>query len=356
MIRIRIRIIITTLLAFMLPAIAAEEKASTPPLPAPVVTQPPIAEKPPALELIGSFQLQMQKAFWDNNSKDNLDDFFGRINLGSSFKAGDFQTFINIRAFPVGFGYEALTGAAFDTSTDKLTVSKTKVANFQVEQGWFKYVWPLLEVRFGRFNTSTSKYLTLGNYLDKNPSSGFQSRLTYHNATEFVFKTGILTSNVILGAADVKLNTGYLRIYESIKPMKQMTVAAGYYGNVFDIAYNKNALITNRFDFLASYEIIKGLCPYFELGVIQKPNKRDYDVPLLIGCSIPTGKVLSSLAVEMEYLADRKISNEDKPVLVSIYADKKVGRTRFQAGLFSDPQGENTFDLRFGLRMTASLK
>jgi len=350
------RLIITTLLAFTLPVIAAEEKATPSPSPVPTAAQTSATENPPTLELIGSFQLQMQKAFWDNSSKDNLDDFFGRVNFGSSFKAGDFQTFFNIRAFPVGFGYEALTGAAFDTATDKLTVSKTKVANFQVEQGWFKYVWPLLEIRLGRFNTSTSKYLALGNYLDQNPSSGFQSRLTYHNATEIILKTGILTSNITLGAADAKLNTGYLRIYESISPMKQMTVAAGYYGNVFDIAYDKDALITNRFDILASYEIIKGLCPYFELGVIQKLNKTDYDVPFLIGCSIPTGKVLSSLAVEMEYLADRKVKNENKPILVSIYADKKVGRTRFQAGLFSDPQGENTFDLRFGLRMTASLK
>jgi hypothetical protein len=350
------KLIITTVLAFVLPIAAAEEKTSTPPQSSPAVIQTPAGEQPPSLELIGSFQLQMQKAFWDNNSQNNLDDFFGRINFGSSFKAGDFQTFINIRAFPVGFGYEALTGAAFDTNTDKLTLTKTKVANFQVEQGWFKYVWPLLEIRLGRFFTTTSKFLTLGNYLDQNPTSGFQNRLTYHNAAEFTLKTGILTSNVTLGAADASLNTGYLRIYESVSPMKQMTVATGYYGNVFDIAYNDDALVTNRFDFVANYEIIKGLCPYIELGIIQKSNKTDYDIPFLIGCSIPAGKVLTSLTIEMEYLADRKVKKEEKPVLLSLYADKKVGRTRFQAGLFSDAQSENTFDLKFGLRMTAALK
>lgn len=350
------KLIISAVLAFVLPAAAADEKANVTPQTS-TIQQAPVAEQPPALELIGSFQLQMQKAFWDNNSDNNLDDFFGRINFGSSFKAGDFQTLINIRAFPVGFGYEALTGAAFDTATDKLTLTKTKVANFQVEQAWFKYVWPLVEIRLGRFFTTTSKYLTLGNYLDMNPTSGFQSRIAYHNATEFTLKTGILTSNVTLGTADASLNTGYLKIYESVSPMKQMTVAAGYSGNVFDVVYNDGATVTNRFDFLANYEILKGLCPYIELGIIQRSNKIDYDVPFLVGCSVPAGKVLTSLAIEMEYLADRKVKKEDKPVLVSLYMDKKVGtRTRFQAGLYSDPQSTKTFDLKFGLRMTASLK
>jgi hypothetical protein len=58
------------------------------------IKQTPVAEQPPAVELIGSFQLQMQKAFWDNNSDNNLDDFFGRINFGCTFKAGDFQTLL----------------------------------------------------------------------------------------------------------------------------------------------------------------------------------------------------------------------------------------------------------------------
>ncbi len=352
-----IKCTITAVLGLVLTVSAGEQKAENTPQQTPAVKQTAAAEQPPALELTGSFQLQMQKAFWDNGSDNNLDDFFGRINFGSSFKAGDFQTYINIRAFPVGFGYEALTGAVFDTTTDKLSVTKTKVANFQVEQGWFKYVWPLIEIRLGRFYTTTSRFLILGNYLNQNPSSGFQSRIAYHNATEFTLKTGILTSDVILGAADASLNTGYLRIYESISPMKQMTVAAGYSGNIFDVVYNEDALVTNRFNFIANYEIIKGLCPYIELGIIQKVTKTDYDVPFLIGCSVPAGKVLTSLAIEMEYLADRKVKKEEKPVLVSLYMDKKIGtRTRFQAGLYSDPQSTKTFDLKFGLRMTSALK
>lgn len=348
------KLLITTVLLFTFQVNAAEEKSNTQPVIPQAVTQNSSA---PVLEINGSFQIQMQKALWDNGSKNNLDDFFGRINFGSSFKAGDFQTLINIRAFPVGFGYEALTGAAFDTSSDKLTVSKTKVANFQVEQAWFKYVWPIFEIRLGRFSTTTSKTLTLGNYLDQNPSSGFQSRITYHNATELILNTGILKSNVTLGVTDANLNTGYLRIYESISPIKKMTVGAGYCGNVFDLAYDEDATVTNRFDFLANYEIIQGLSAYFEFGLIEQPTDTDYDFPILFGCSIPTGKVLSSLALEMEYMENRKIQTSKKPVLFSMYMDKKVGsRTKFQAAIFSDPQSEKTFDLKFALRMTASLK
>jgi hypothetical protein len=312
---------------------------------------------PSLLELTGNFQIQMQKALWDNSSDNNLDDFFGRVNFGSTYKSEVFQTLVNIRAFPVGFGYEALTGAVFDTITDKLSLTKTKVANFQVEQAWFKYVWPLFEIRLGRFYTVTSKYMTLGNYLDQNPSCGFQSRITYHNAAEFTFKTRILSSSVLLGAGDASLNTGYLRIYETLTPMKNLTFATGYNGNVFDIAYNANAIVTNRFEFVANYEIIKGFCSYMELGIVQRSIKTDYDIPFLFGCSIPTGEIFSNLALEIEYLANRKVGKKDKPVNLSLYLDKKIGtRTRFQAGIYSDPQGKETLDLKFGMRMTAGLK
>jgi hypothetical protein len=318
---------------------------------------PAPAKSAPTIELNGSLQLQAQKAFWDNGTKNNLDDFFGRANLGAFFKTGNFQANINIRAFPEGFGYEPIIGAAFDSSIMALEVQKTKIAKFQIEQAWFKYIWGNTSLQFGRFDRSLAKTPNLGNYVDQEQSGGFMAKGYYHHATELTMNTGKLSSSILLGAGDAKLNTGYLRIYECISPIQGMNLGAAYRSNVFDIAYDENATVLNRFSFVADYQVIKDLTPYVEFGIIQKATKEKYDMPVLVGCKIPTASFFSTLAFELEFLSDRKIGGEDVPVLWNLYFDKKVGeRTRFQSGIFADPQGSKASDIRFAIRMSSFLK
>jgi len=318
----------------------------------------PAPAKPASvLELNGSIQLQAQKALWDNNSENILDDFFGRANLGGTFKSDNFQANINIRAFPEGFGYEPIIGAAFDSSTNAVEVQKTKIAKFQIEQAWVKYLWGTTSLQLGRFDRSLAKTPNLGNYIDQEPSGGYMAKGYYHHATELTVTTGLLSSAILLGAGDAKLNTGYLRIYESISPVTGMNIGAGYRSNLFDIAYNENATILNRFSFVADYQVMKDLTPYVEFGILQKATNDEYDMPLLVGCKIPTASFFSTLAFELEIMSGRKIGGEDVPVLWNLYLDKKVGtRTRFQTGIFADPLGTKATDVKLAVRMTSLLK
>lgn len=331
----------------------------------------------PTLDLTGSVQLQMQKATWDNvkpgTKSDNLDELWGRVNFGAKFKADGFSSEVNIRAFPVGFGYEALTGLTVKDSTDtiSLTVKKTGIEKVQIEQAWVKYSWGIADLKIGRMSTITGRSVTLGNYLDLDPGTAFQGKVGYHNALEFTAKKEISTTTIMLGAGDAKLNTGYLRIWEQVVPFKGSTLAAGYRSNVFDLGYDENAFIDNRLSFTGDYEIMKDFKPYVEVGIIKKAARTSTQedssfVPLLFGSTIPTKGFLNTLGVEIEYLKDRKgvdiqktgaAAVTKKPVVFQIYADKKFGtRTRLQFALMTDQAGASAGDLRIALRYTGTLK
>jgi hypothetical protein len=324
------------------------------------------AEVPSLLELNGSIQVQTQKALWDNNTKVNLDEFWGRANFGATFKTQKFSSALNIRAFPEGWGYEPLTGLSIKDSTDtiSLAASKTQIAKFQIEQAWVKYTWAALDLKIGRFSTTTSKTFALGNLLDQNPGTAFQGKLAYHNALEGLLKTGPVATAIMLGAGDKDLNTGYLRILLSATLLNNaFLINAGYRANVFDLANNEDAEVYNRYFIGAEYEIIKGLRPYFELGildntngVVQKNVDKENVLPFVVGTTIPAGKIFNALVAEIEVLKDRVINKKDVPLLWNLYIDKKFNNySRFQIGLFSDAAGDAE-KVRIAIRFTGSLK
>lgn len=90
----------------------------------------------PAPEWMGDVQIQAQKTLWNDGPKDNLSDLWGRVNLGAKLADSNAQAMINIRAFPEGFGYEALNSASLKTlAGDSVVLSTTSsnVDRFQVE-------------------------------------------------------------------------------------------------------------------------------------------------------------------------------------------------------------------------------
>jgi hypothetical protein len=342
----------------------------------------PKDEKVPALELTGSVQVQAQRALWENfapgKKHDNLDEFWGRANLGVKFKAKDFSSEVNIRAFPEGWGYEPLTGLVIKDSTDTISLStlKTSIAKFQIEQAWVKYMYKYVDVRVGRYFTTVSKTISAGNYLDQDPGMGFQTKIAYHNAVDVTFKTGFASTNVLLGATDLKLNTGYLRVYETINPTKAFSAGIGYRANLFDLAKNEYANLEHRLALNAEYQVIPDLKPYVELGLVKKNAARNQitgvtlsgqkDIttyPVLVGVCIPTGGILNAFNFEVEYVDGREVTNVkdkkkvDSPLSIGFYVDKKLSaRARFQIGLLSDAAGTSAGDMRVALRFTSALK
>jgi hypothetical protein len=313
------------------------------------------------LDINGNIQIQAQKTLRDDNNPNNLDNFFGRANFGATYKSADYVSCLNIRAFPEGWGFEALT---LNVKDSMVTSQKTTpIARFIIEQAWVKYIYNIAELRIGHYFLTTSNTLHFGNYLDQNSAPGFQNRLSYHNAIDLTVKSGPLSSNVLLGAADKYLNTGYLRIYETLTLTNDalLKMGLGYRSNVFDRIYDNDARIENRFSFKADYKIIDNLIPYVEIGMLQNYTNDEYDIPIAIGTEIPTRKFFNSLIAELEIVQDRTVTTankviEDVPLHWNIYVDKKVGtRSRFQVGIFSDPLGTAS-DLQFALRYTGSIK
>lgn len=319
------------------------------------------SEPAPQLDLTGSVQIQAQRSLRDDGIDNNLDDFWGRANFGAQYKSSDFASCINIRAFPEGWGFEALSLNV----KDSLVVSQrtTPIARFIIEQAWVKYTFSPVEIRIGRYFTSTSKTIHMGNYLDQSPGPGFQAKLSYHHAVDVSTKTGPFTSTLLLGAGDKKLNTGYLRLYESATLLKNksLNLGAGYRVNVFDFVQNPDVELEHRIAFNADYEVLKGLRPYVEIGIHRKIAKDTYDAPVVIGTFIPGGKLFNAIGAEIEILNDRQAKTRqgemvDAAVHWNLYLDKKFGsRTRFQLGFFSDPLG-TAADLQAAVRYTGSLK
>lgn len=68
------------------------------------------------------------------------------------------------------------------------------------------------------------------------------------------------------------------------------------------------------------------------------------------------GRYLDALSLEAEWLANRKAAGKDKPILFNACARKTLGRSRLEAGLYSDPADPDADAFSVGLRMTALLK
>jgi hypothetical protein len=95
---------------------------------------------------------------------------------------------------------------------------------------------------------------------------------------------------------------------------------------------------------------------FAEVGMIQRDGDED-QFPLLAGIFAPAGKAADKISLEIEFLADRKVGGEDKPLLWHVYYGKKLfKRAAFDVGLSSDPAAPDAGDLLASVRFTCGLK
>lgn len=147
--------------------------AARPAAPAPSVAVAASAAAPAAgLSLKGDIQIQGERKFTSQSNRDNLDDFWGRLNFGAEYDDGNFQSKVNIRIFPEGFGFEPLTGATFDTvGQGSLKVQSQPSPRMVINHAWVRYSVGCAKVRFGRFETVETKSDNFGNYVDLGPTA-----------------------------------------------------------------------------------------------------------------------------------------------------------------------------------------
>ncbi|MEO7425121.1 MAG: hypothetical protein ABI036_08030 [Fibrobacteria bacterium] len=341
------------------PAAPAVSAVSAGPAITPAPASPAVSATPAmpiGLELKGDIQIQGERKVTAQSGRDNLDDFWGRFNFGAEYNAKDFQSKINIRVFPEGFGFEPLTGATFDTvGQGSLKVQTAPSSRIVINHAWAKYSLGASRLKIGRFETVETQSDNYGNYVDLGASGKFMSRPASHNAVEFSSPIGPVAASALLGTNDRKLNRGFLRLYGKYAPLPALALSLGYRAPVFDQFKYPDDEILQRFDAGAAYKLPAGWKAFAEAALLQALNKKD-DMPLLIGIQPPVGKVLDVLALETEYLKDRKAEGKPREWLFNVHARKTIGRVKIDAGCYSDPADKDWNATQIGLRMTSNIK
>ena len=305
------------------PAAAAPSKAA-------------LAVPPATLDLKGDIQIQGERKFTSQSDRDNLDDFWGRLNFGAEYNAKDFQSKINIRIFPEGFGFEPLTGASFDTSGQgSLKVQSAQSSRILINHAWARYSLGAAKLKVGRFETMETRSENFGNYVDLGPGGKYMSRNAVHNALEASAPLGPVTASAMLGTGDRKLNRGFLRLYGRYAPAPAVQLALGYRANIFDRFKFPDEEILQRYDANAFFKLPLGWAAFAEGAVLQSAG-RDDETPLLMGVQPPMGKALDLLSLEAEWVPDRMTAKKDNAWMFNLHARKVLGRVKIDAGLYSD--------------------
>ncbi|HLP42170.1 MAG TPA: hypothetical protein VK465_11725 [Fibrobacteria bacterium] len=326
-----------------------------PPAPAPVVPAP-AAALPPALDLKADIQIQGERRLTTARDRDNLDEFWGRLNFGAEYKTEGFQSKANIRVFPEGFGFEPLTGATFDTSGQgALKTQSQPAARVVVNHAWVRTASGPLHAKIGRFETQESHSSSYGNYIDLGPSGRFLSRPAAHNALEAGFTQGPHASTILLGTGDRYLNRGFVRLLHHYRAPSGLDAALGWKANIFDQLQFPDDEVLHRFDVNVLFPLPQGFTAFAEAALLQSVGRED-DIPLLLGLQLPTTPWLDRLSLEAEWMSTRKAEGEDKPILLNLHARKTFGRANFETALFSDAGDKDMATFGLGLRMTTTLK
>jgi hypothetical protein len=325
-----------------------------PPLGMPAPAAGPVL--PPGMVLLGDIQIQGERRLANGPGQDNLDNFWGRVNLGAEYQGPGFQSKANVRIFPEGFGFEPLTGATFDTTGQGSLKTQTQPASkIVVNHAWARFSSGAYGLKVGRFETQESQSASYGNYIDLGPSGGFLARPAIHNAVEGGWASGPWSSSLMLESGDRKLDRGSLRALQGFSGPAGLKASLGYRSNLFDRVRFPSAEILHRIDAGAVSPKFDGWQAFAEAAWIQMAGAAD-QTPVLVGVRPPMGKYLDALSLEAEWLPDRKAAGKDKPVLFNAYVRKTLGRARLETGFYSDPADPDADAFSLGMRMTASLK
>ena len=315
-----------------------------------------------SFELKGNIQTQASKAFYDNEKDDVLDGFWFRANVGGKYKSEDFDGEINIRMYAPKFGkVEGQDRFQADTYYGNYKWNAGDAGKFNVKLGH----WKIDYSRGGNFGTYLE--LSLAN-------RGFLNRDMAHDAFEAGWAMGdnYLTARISTG--DNKFNTGYIAVEDQVK-LAPLELNLGYRVNALD-NMEKTAVMTNRIDLRANYEVMPKVNVYGEVAAIitgedDKVNdasiaagtamKPEYAqgttyVPFYIGVEAPVGKILDKVYAEFEYVNDREeISGKgaDNGAWAVGLVKKAGDHAKLQLSLYSEKE---LSDVAVSARLTTTFK
>lgn len=280
-------------------------------------------------------QIHAEKSLYDNDSKDNIDYMFGRIFCSPHYENDKFEGKIRIMFYPEGFGYQVLRGIEQDSASKSITSKATRIGKISIWEAYGRIKCPVVNFTFGRVYLGNTNGYYFGNYLDEDAGGYFEGKGIYSHVLDCGINLGKKDNlSVMLGTDDPRLNTGYLRLYNNLNLTDKLGVAVGYRSNLFDTYYNKDAIVSHNFMVSAQYSVMSGMLAYVEAGFRNISSEETHaEVPVMLGVTIPTGKVLDDLDAEVEFYNSNKSASGQafgyslfaKKVLVKDHVDLHFG-------------------------------
>jgi len=329
-----------------------------------------------AFTLKGDVQTHLEKRLWDEGKDNLLDKYYMRANFGGKYTAEDVTGEFNIRLFVPNFGNVTIDDSKTTIKSNKIngdsSITTKKIDNVVLEKAVIELKpFKGFSVKVGHWSTDYSMSGLLGNYIDQDvdPTKLFLSRTYYHDAVEFVYKLNMFTTSVLVGGTDKSLNTGYMRVVETVKiPALKLVADAGWRGNILDSLSFPDASPAhyNRFFLRLQDTIITGsgnLVPYAEIAMVDKLSSSGVLLEKQqgvgnIGVKItPPGLKNTQINLEGEFEKDREVNGKDRSIDWNIALTQKCGkRAKLQLYAFSDPTGEKASNVEIGSRLTLSVE
>ena len=299
-------------------------------------------------DINASFEIQAGKTLWvseDDKNSDNLEEWWGRANLGLETRSNDFNGRILIYMYPGDLQdnqYHTHHTANGDTSD---TYEYRDL--FEIHEAYAEQHTRYAAIKLGRWEFTQKNGDYFGNYVD-GYYNGFKSGTNSENALQFSFTpTETMSMDVAFISTTPNLNTGDLRLmfrFHDLSGIEFLNLDLGYRTNVFDIVHDDDTDVQHTISLQGKTPIVNDLAYFFLEGALMgidaeetykdrfgKKRTRTKDLVAPI-----TGGILFTprdyrIILEAEYIHDRaetdyadKDKKHVKDVLAAFYIEKPL--------------------------------
>ncbi len=291
-------------------------------------------EQEVSVKPFANIQIHAEKNLYEEGTKDNLDTWYGRLNVGADAKKGNLSGLFSIRFYPADFGYDF---KGFESQ--KNVEVPSSIAKIQVTDALVTHEGEYINTTVGRTTLCNSNGVWGGNYIDEGLGGYFTGKGITANFLTFSKEYSTMRTDVTLQANDDNLNKGNLRIWQDISPTEAINLGVGYNSNVFDLIYDEDAKVMHTAAFNAAYTFEAEQKLFVEVGIKDiSDDSDDLYIPVIIGASTPVSMIIDMVQAEVEYVdeEDRKrlTAIEETPIQWGIFAQKELNENMaFYLGL-----------------------
>lgn len=261
----------------------------------------------------------------ETKTNHNLDVFLGLAGLDLKAEKDNFEGMVELLFFPAGYGFSYIQSTVLDSQTNEIVAKKAEESKTVVAHAWGRYTMGDFQIQIGRSNLKYSNGFFFGDYLHRGSGPILDYGGLIQNCAQFQYSSKMFTTSLLLGVNDINLDRGYLTFREVVTPTEQIEIAIGYKANLFDPIQNEDAEILNNLSLTGNLGYMEDQKVFAEFGMrgLGAENEDQTRFPFMLGFTIPTAKILSTLAFEIEFDSKREDIDELSSFGFGAYAIKE---------------------------------